>query len=324
MSPSMENPDHIAWAVKKGNSEHVSMTSFAIKFNYSDRHTAEEDFKALVSNPKIAKVRRQRLLTNLTTFNANQADGFWAKRATIAQADIIAMKAAADSMEVGYRQSKIIYGHHFDKAEQDGVVEDGEVVPENGSNDAERREAGSADVIQDDLLNREEMSSLLGNIVKAQHPVGSRKKTPELLVFSKITKGIVFKRYTITSFAKRILRTLYRMRAIFKTKVLSQLVPSFDLPDPDIDDAAVLKAVRLRIKNKREDASEPLRGLDRKLRLMFDNLLESLPEEVDRSISEVTFTVNYVSPVINSILKINGKTEVHYPNTESLVQKTRV
>jgi len=37
---------------------------------------------------------------------------------------------------------------------------------------------------------------------------------------------------------------------------------------------------------------------------------ESLPDEVDRSVSEVTFTVNYVAPVLNSILRINGRTDV--------------
>ncbi|KAF9578187.1 hypothetical protein BGW38_006150, partial [Lunasporangiospora selenospora] len=92
--------------------------------------------------------------------------------------------------------------------------------------------------------------------------------------------------------------------------VLSQLVTSPALPDPDIDDAAVLKAVRLRINNRREDASQALWGISRKMRLMFENLLEFLPEKVDKSISEVTFTVNYVAPVLNSILKIDGKTGV--------------
>ncbi|KAG0008126.1 hypothetical protein BGZ80_003827 [Entomortierella chlamydospora] len=100
------------------------------------------------------------------------------------------------------------------------------------------------------------------------------------------------------------------MRAIFNKKILTQLAVPPPLPDPGIDDAAVLKAVRLRINNKLEDASKELWGIDRKLRLMFENLLEFLPEKVDRSISEVTFTVNYVAPVLNCILKIDGKTNV--------------
>lgn len=63
--------------------------------------------------------------------------------------------------------------------------------------------------------------------------------------------------------------------------------------------------------NRREEASEAIREAERTIHLMFDNLLESLPDEADRSISKVNFTVNYVAPVLNSILKLNGKTEVH-------------
>ncbi|KAF9079059.1 hypothetical protein BGX23_005206, partial [Mortierella sp. AD031] len=77
-------------------------------FDYSDRRTAEEDFLRLINNPKLIKPRRQRLLENFKTFNANQPKVFWAKRTAIAKAGFIAMKAAADSMEVGHRQSKII------------------------------------------------------------------------------------------------------------------------------------------------------------------------------------------------------------------------
>lgn len=55
------DPDHIEWAIMKGDVEHVSISTFATRFKYSDRHTAEEDFQALVNNPKVSKARRQRL-----------------------------------------------------------------------------------------------------------------------------------------------------------------------------------------------------------------------------------------------------------------------
>ncbi|KAF9192774.1 hypothetical protein BGZ51_004942 [Haplosporangium sp. Z 767] len=303
---------------------------------------------------------------NFRTFNANRAEGFWAKRATIVRADVIAMKAAADTMEVGHRQSKIIYQQHFENEERDEAVEIGEEGSVDRNDGAERPESSHpnaqsrrgqehldlqpdlrhedgndpklGDEIQDDLFNSEELSNLLANIAQAQHPVCEWKSEEDTCISclfqeyqrdcvqalqnNKLRKTDIADAMAILGVFAPFLQT-DRMRAVFKTRTLSQLVVSSALPDPDVDDAAVLKAVRLRINNKREDASDALRSMDRKLRLMFDNLLESLPEEVDRSLSEVTFTVNYVAPVLNSILKISGKTEVHYPNTESLVQKNQ-
>ncbi|KAG0221256.1 hypothetical protein BGW41_007027 [Actinomortierella wolfii] len=304
-----------AWATKNGDTEHVSMTSFAIKFHYIDRHTAEEDYHALINSPKILKARRQRLLTSLKTFNANRADSFWERRATIARADIIAMKAAVDSMEVGHRQSKIIYQEYFEAEHPESCSSNEHGPQEQDISDSHGTgQVDTDDEVQhDDTFNREEISSLLANIVQAQHPVCEWKSVEDTCIACLFQD---YQRDCVQALRDNKLRKAdiadAIMRAIFKTKVLSQLVTSFDLPDPDIDDAAVLKAVRLRMNNKCEDASEALNGMNRRLRLMFDNLLESLPEEVDRSISEATFTVNYVAPVLNSMLKIKGRTEVHY------------
>ncbi|KAF9908526.1 hypothetical protein BX616_000114 [Lobosporangium transversale] len=111
------------------------------------------------------------------------------------------------------------------------------------------------------------------------------------------------------------------MRRAFEPRILSQLMKLPDLPDPCLDDAAIVKAVRLRMNNKHEEASEAIGKVERTIRLLLENLSDSLPDEMDRSVSEVTFTVNYVAPVLNSILRINGRTDVQYPNTESSVQK---
>ncbi|KAF9345367.1 hypothetical protein BGX26_003225, partial [Mortierella sp. AD094] len=173
---------------------------------------------------------------------------------------------------------------------------------------------------QDDRLNSVELSNLLANIAHAQHPVCQWK-----------TKNDTGISCLFQTYQKECIRALHdgelrkadiadlMMRAVFKERVLSELVTLTALPGPDVDDAAVLKAVRLRLNGKREEASESLRNIDRRIRLMFDNLYTGVPP--NRPISEVTFTVNYVAPVFNSILKISGKTEVHYPNTESHVQK---
>ncbi|KAF8925504.1 hypothetical protein BGZ58_000743 [Dissophora ornata] len=241
--------------------------------------------------------------TDLTKFNANRAEVFWAKRAAFVRADVIAMKAAAESMEVGHQQSKIIYKQRFAGLEQDGVVEQGEEGFEDESGVTEQPASSSdsnesnddVDEVQDDLLDSEEVSN----------------ECVQALRDNNLRKADIADAMTIIGVFAPFLQT-DRMRAIFTAKILGQLVASYDLPDPDIDDAAVLRAVRLRLNNKSEDASEALMGLDRKMRLMFDNLLESLPEEVDKSISEATFTANYVAPVLTSILKVSGKTQVHY------------
>ncbi|KAF9158072.1 hypothetical protein BGX21_003732 [Mortierella sp. AD011] len=113
------NQEYIQWADANGDREHVSISSFAKKFRYFDRDTAEEDFLALIQNPRISVARHERLLKNFRTFNANRAGGFWAKRASISNADIIAMKAADDSMEVGYQQAKIINQQRFQEERED-------------------------------------------------------------------------------------------------------------------------------------------------------------------------------------------------------------
>ena len=116
----MEHLDHIGWAAKKeGDPEQVPIKSFAIRFGYNDRHTAERDFLRLINNPKLVRPRRQWLFENVRTFNANQPEVFWEKRSTIAKVDFTAAKAAADSVEMGYRKSKIINQQHFvDESQQ--------------------------------------------------------------------------------------------------------------------------------------------------------------------------------------------------------------
>ncbi|KAF9944791.1 hypothetical protein BGZ72_001959, partial [Mortierella alpina] len=83
----------------KRDVEHVSISTLATKYRYSDRHSAEEDFVVLVNYSIISKARRRRPLTNSRRFNASRADGFWARRTTIAKADVIAMEAVVVNME---------------------------------------------------------------------------------------------------------------------------------------------------------------------------------------------------------------------------------
>ncbi|KAF9089140.1 hypothetical protein BGX27_002550, partial [Mortierella sp. AM989] len=185
----------------------------------------------------------------------------------------------------------------------------------------ESESGGTVDDTQEDLLTTQDLSNILENIVRSQHPHCEWKVENSCVAclfqeYQKIcAQALEDKTLRKAEIADAI------MRAVFKQKILDELVKPVALPELEIDDGAIAKAVRLRINNMPEDACETLRSLNRKTRLMFEGLLEMLPEEVDRTVSEITFTTNYVAPLLNHILKVDGKASVHYPNTDSKVQK---
>ncbi|KAG0247837.1 hypothetical protein BG011_000831 [Mortierella polycephala] len=111
----MATRDHIEWALSAGN---ASMRSFAEKFNYTDRRTAEEAYLLLINSNEIAKPRREQLLLGFETFKANAADVFWVKRYTAIQTVVITKKAAVDSMQAGHQQSTYEYQQHFAREER--------------------------------------------------------------------------------------------------------------------------------------------------------------------------------------------------------------
>ncbi|KAI1297730.1 hypothetical protein EDD11_007010 [Mortierella claussenii] len=112
--PEMATRDHIEWALSVVN---VSMRSFAEKFNYTDRRTAEEAYLLLINSKEIAKPRREQLLLGFETFKANAADAFWVKRYPAIQTVVITKKAAVDSMQAGHQQSTYEYQQHFAREE---------------------------------------------------------------------------------------------------------------------------------------------------------------------------------------------------------------
>ncbi|KAG0252095.1 hypothetical protein BG011_007209 [Mortierella polycephala] len=72
-----------------------------------------------------------------------------------------------------------------------------------------------------------------------------------------------------------------RMTEVFGRRTLEKLLEPVRFPDPMIDDAAVVKAVRLCINNDKDKSSEALRGLDRKIRIMFE-IFPNTSSEVQR------------------------------------------
>ncbi|KAI1315465.1 hypothetical protein EDD11_000746 [Mortierella claussenii] len=113
-----------------------------------------------------------------------------------------------------------------------------------------------------------------------------------------------------------------RMISSIGRVMLEELVIPMTLPELVLDDATIMRAVRLWINNNQEEAAETLLGLDMQTRNMIETLLQRLPMKQDRSISESTFVANYVSPVLHGTLKLNSRIfSVHFPNTNSEVQK---
>ncbi|KAF9431831.1 hypothetical protein BGZ76_011640 [Entomortierella beljakovae] len=112
-----------------------------------------------------------------------------------------------------------------------------------------------------------------------------------------------------------------RMTEAFGINTLEQLIEPIALPDQTINEAAVTKAIRHCISKDLDESSLALGGLNRRMRIMFETLLERLPMRQDTSVSEETFIVNYLSPILHATLKTHEKFSLHFPNTSSEVQK---
>ncbi|KAG9063084.1 hypothetical protein KI688_004684 [Linnemannia hyalina] len=113
----------------------------------AERHDLSRGFK-----PNITTLNHVFLNQLESVLLENEAtDGFWAKRATIAQAGVLAMKAATVSMEVGHHQSEAIYQGYLPPQ---GVVEPDEDEDEDEAEDVDE-DGGSADEAKEDFFNAE-------------------------------------------------------------------------------------------------------------------------------------------------------------------------
>ncbi|KAG9067142.1 hypothetical protein KI688_011923 [Linnemannia hyalina] len=112
-----------------------------------------------------------------------------------------------------------------------------------------------------------------------------------------------------------------RMLEVFSQRQLEKaLGPKPELPEIDIDDAKIMKAVRLYLNDRGDEAEMPSMAGNKKLRIMLETLLEYLPLDEDRTISECTFTVKYVASIIQAYMDGDGIT-CDFPNTNSTTQK---
>ncbi|KAF9176467.1 hypothetical protein BGZ51_000582, partial [Haplosporangium sp. Z 767] len=77
------------------------------------------------------------------------------------------------------------------------------------------------------------------------------------------------------------------------------------------------------LKGDRDNAAEallPLNKKDRKIRLMLETLLEYLPQKPVATISECTFVVKYVAPIIQAFVD-SEFVKSDFPNTDSTTQR---
>ncbi|KAF9085301.1 hypothetical protein BGX27_003505, partial [Mortierella sp. AM989] len=112
-----------------------------------------------------------------------------------------------------------------------------------------------------------------------------------------------------------------RMNEFFSQRQLKNAQgPKPELPDIEIDDANIMKAIRLYLKDKSGEAKVPSIAWNKKLRIMLESLLEYLPIKEDKTTSESALTVKYVAPIIQAYVDVDGITS-DFPNTNSTTQK---
>ncbi|KAG0275038.1 hypothetical protein BGZ96_003977 [Linnemannia gamsii] len=85
-----------------------------------------------------------------------------------------------------------------------------------------------------------------------------------------------------------------------------------------------MKAVRLYLKGNGDEAGELSMAGNKKLRIMLESLLEYLPLDEDKTVSESAFTVKYVAPIIQAYVDGDGIiSDFLSPNTNSTTKKQR-
>ncbi|KAF9954738.1 hypothetical protein BGZ65_003841, partial [Modicella reniformis] len=107
----------------------------------------------------------------------------------------------------------------------------------------------------------------------------------------------------------------------FGHRILDELLQTRELPEVDINDSAVLKAVRKRVNGRLEEAAEAMSAVDHKMRVMFEGLLESLPIEADKSNAEGEFISRCVDPILRPFIKASDCVSLQISNKNSQCQQ---
>ncbi|KAF8924617.1 hypothetical protein BGZ58_001615 [Dissophora ornata] len=324
-------------------------------FNLNDKRRAHQRYLRMVRNSDLNEDVKEDVLRNFETWKADHAPQFWLDRRTqssqirtaatlvegsepyaeqsirrnatrtrSAVAESENMSSSSSSSSNHNREYQQIQDYDYSYAYENMISSS-----DQASAAAEPESADSSDV------GESERAELLANIEQACHNECKwkindccvaclfqdyQKTCVQALVEGRIKKSEIADIMAIIGIFAPFLPTA-RMIKSFTRSMLELLVEGVTFPEPFLDDAAVLRAVRLWINNERDKASEALRGLDRKSRIMFETLFEQVPMKEDRSVSEETFVVNYVAPILHATLKSDSRFSVHFPNTSSEVQK---
>ncbi|KAF8924597.1 hypothetical protein BGZ58_001629 [Dissophora ornata] len=91
----------------------------------------------------------------------------------------------------------------------------------------------------------------------------------------------------------------------------------------EFDERLPMKAVKLCLQNRKDDVAAtlvPMNKHHRPIRIVLETLLEYLPKDEDRLISEYEYTVKYIKPVMQAFFESKTVTS-HFPNKDSATQK---
>ncbi|KAF9993294.1 hypothetical protein BGZ79_002057, partial [Entomortierella chlamydospora] len=91
----------------------------------------------------------------------------------------------------------------------------------------------------------------------------------------------------------------------------------------EFDERLPMKAAKLCLQDRKDDVAAalvPMNKDHRPIRIMLETLLEYLPKDEDRSISEYEYTVKYIGPVMQAFFESRTVTS-HFPNKNSVTQK---
>ncbi|KAF9993447.1 hypothetical protein BGZ79_001854, partial [Entomortierella chlamydospora] len=61
--------------------------------------------------------------------------------------------------------------------------------------------------------------------------------------------------------------------------------------------------------------------VDIKMQTMLGTLMDYMPITEDKTISEMTFIMNHIAPILHGVLKFDPRMAVHFPNTDCGIQK---
>ena len=102
-------PEYLEWAQKITVAEHVSLRSFVVRFDLSDRESATKAYCELIKSNYIRRKRRQTLKTSFDHFRTHYEDRFWTKRALEVRTELVANRSGLIVHEVGEVQSKVAF-----------------------------------------------------------------------------------------------------------------------------------------------------------------------------------------------------------------------